>query len=63
MKKASAVVAVSVVFGSLAATLIALKVRPVLGFLGAWFFLILAPHGLHCPTGDRTSDDRHYLLK
>ena len=32
-----------VVIPVLAATLIALKVRPVLGFLGAWFFLILAP--------------------
>jgi tetratricopeptide (TPR) repeat protein len=45
----------------LLATLWALWRRPGLGFLGAWFFLILAPTSSILPIEDLTFDHRMYL--
>lgn len=50
-----------VVGGLLLATLWALRVRPELGFWGAWFFLILAPSSSLIPIADRMVEHRMYL--
>jgi tetratricopeptide (TPR) repeat protein len=48
--------------GLLGATLWALRSRPCLGFLGAWFFLILAPTSSFLPSvGEVAADRRMYL--
>jgi len=43
------------------ATLWALRHRPVLGFVGAWFFLILAPSSSVIPIADLAAEHRMYL--
>jgi len=43
------------------ATLAALKARPALGFLGAWFFLILAPSSLVPVATQTMAEHRMYL--
>jgi tetratricopeptide (TPR) repeat protein len=51
-----------VVVGALAvATLVALVRRPAWGFLGAWFFLILAPTSSILPLRDLAFEHRMYL--
>ena len=45
----------------LAATIWALRHRPRLGFLGAWFFLILAPSSSIVPVDDIRMEHRIYL--
>jgi len=50
-----------VVAGLLAATVWAWKRRPAMGFLGAWFFLILAPTSSFVPVADVTVEHRMYL--
>jgi len=51
-----------VVVGLLGATVWALRRRPWLGFLGAWFFLILAPTSSFLPTiGEVAAERRMYL--
>jgi tetratricopeptide (TPR) repeat protein len=46
----------------LAGTLVALRRRPVLGFIGAWFFLILAPSSSLVPLASQTvAEHRMYL--
>ena len=50
-----------VVFGLLAATAWALWKRPALGFVGAWFFLILAPTSSIIPIRDTIFEHRMYL--
>jgi len=47
--------------GLIAATLWALARRPALGFLGAWFFLILAPTSSVMPIADLAVEHRMYL--
>ena len=47
--------------GLLAATLWALARRPIWGFIGAWFFLILAPTSSFMPIADRAFEHRMYL--
>ena len=49
------------VLGLLAATVWALRVKPVLGFLGAWFFLILAPTSVLPATLQIIVEHRMYL--
>ena len=50
------------VVGLLGATLWAFRSRPSLGFLGAWFFLILAPTSSFLPNvGEVAADRRMYL--
>lgn len=50
------------VFALLAATIWALRRRPTLGFLGAWFFLILAPSSSVVPLVTQTmAEHRMYL--
>ena len=50
------------VVGLLGATLWAFRSRPCLGFLGAWFFLILAPTSSFLPSvGEVAADRRMYL--
>ncbi len=44
-----------------AATLVALRRRPVIGFLGAWFFVILAPTSLVPSTVQMIVEHRMYL--
>ena len=50
-----------VVCGLAAATVYALKIRPRLGFLGVWFFLILAPTSSVLPVADIAFEHRMYL--
>lgn len=51
-----------VVLGLLAATIVALRHRPVAGFFGAWFFLILAPSSSVVPIAtERMAEHRMYL--
>jgi protein O-mannosyl-transferase len=50
-----------VVGALLAATVAALLLRPVWGFLGAWFFLILAPSSSFYPIADKAAEHRMYL--
>jgi len=46
----------------LAATLVALRRKPALGFLGAWFFVILAPSSSVIPLASQTmAEHRMYL--
>ncbi len=50
------------IVGLLGATLWALRNRPSMGFLGAWFFLILAPTSSFLPNvGEVAADRRMYL--
>jgi len=42
-------------------TLVALKYKPVLGFVGAWFFVILAPTSSFVPVADPIFEHRMYL--
>jgi tetratricopeptide (TPR) repeat protein len=50
------------VIALLTATFLALRRRPVLGFLGAWFFLILAPTSSVVPVATQTiAEHRMYL--
>jgi tetratricopeptide (TPR) repeat protein len=50
------------VFALLGATLVALRRRPALGFLGAWFFAILAPSSSILPLATQTvAEHRMYL--
>jgi tetratricopeptide (TPR) repeat protein len=51
----------AVVLALLAGTLWALRRRPPLGFLGAWFFLILAPTSSIFPIADVAFEHRMYL--
>jgi tetratricopeptide (TPR) repeat protein len=52
----------AVVVGALlAATAAALALRPAWGFLGAWFFLILAPTSSFMPIADAAVERRMYL--
>src|SRR6266542_3888037 len=51
----------AVVVALLAGTLWALRRRPPLGFLGAWFFLILAPTSSILPIADVAFEHRMYL--
>jgi tetratricopeptide (TPR) repeat protein len=58
----NALVPGAVVLGLLAATVWALRHRPALGFLGAWFFLILAPTSSVLPNvGEVAAERRMYL--
>jgi tetratricopeptide (TPR) repeat protein len=50
-----------VVVGLFALTLWALVKRPTLGFLGAWFYLILAPTSSFVPIRDAAFEQRMYL--
>ena len=45
----------------LAATILALALRPMWGFAGAWFFLILAPTSSFLPIKDLAFEHRMYL--
>ena len=49
------------VLALLAATVAAMRLRPVLGFIGAWFFLILAPTSTFVPIADPIFEHRMYL--
>ncbi len=50
------------ILGALIATGVALKRRPVWGFLGAWFFVILAPTSSVIPVASQTiAEHRMYL--
>lgn len=52
----------SIVVGLLAATLVALRRKPALGFLGTWFFVILAPSSSFVPLTTQTiAEHRMYL--
>lgn len=51
----------AVLVGLLAATIVALLRRPALGFVGAWFFLILAPTSSFIPVKDACVEHRMYL--
>ena len=53
--------AAAVIAALLAGTLRALRRAPALGFLGAWFFLILAPTSSFMPIGDAAFEHRTYL--
>ncbi len=50
-----------VLLGLLAATVYLLVRRPMLGFLGAWFFVILAPTSSVVPVADAMVEHRMYL--
>ncbi|MDE3084870.1 MAG: tetratricopeptide repeat protein, partial [Verrucomicrobiota bacterium] len=50
-----------IVAGLLVATVVALKRRPALGFLGAWFFVVLAPSSLAPGTTQMIVEHRMYL--
>jgi len=50
------------VLGMLIGTIFALRYKPWLGFLGAWFFLILAPSSSFVPiSGEAAAEQRMYL--
>jgi tetratricopeptide (TPR) repeat protein len=49
------------IVGLLGATVLALKWRPALGFLGVWFFVILAPTSSFIPIQDAAFEHRMYL--
>ncbi len=49
------------VLALLAATLVAFRYRPALGFCGAWFFLILGPTSSFLPLNDPIFEHRMYL--
>ena len=51
----------AVVGALVAATAAALALRPAWGFLGAWFFLILAPTSSFMPIADAAAEHRMYL--
>jgi hypothetical protein len=52
----------AVVIASLGGTLWALSRKPLLGFLGAWFFIVLAPSSSFIPVNTQTiADHRMYL--
>ena len=52
----------AVVLALLAATIVLLKKRPAAGFIGAWFFLILAPSSSVIPVATQTlAEHRMYL--
>jgi tetratricopeptide (TPR) repeat protein len=53
--------AAAVIAAMLGATLWALSRRPAFGFLGAWFFLILAPTSTFVPIADAAAERRMYL--
>ena len=50
-----------VLAGLFLATIVAFRYRPGLGFLGAWFFLILAPTSSVVPVADTIVEHRMYL--
>ena len=54
--------AASVIAALLAATLWALRRAPALGFLGAWFFLILAPTSSFVPIVTEVAAERRMYL-
>src|SRR5205085_3611363 len=61
-RTAAAIIPFAVIIISLmAATLWALARRPAVGFLGAWFFLILAPTSSVMPIADLAFEHRMYL--
>jgi Tfp pilus assembly protein PilF/4-amino-4-deoxy-L-arabinose transferase-like glycosyltransferase len=61
-RTASAIVPPAIVIGALlVVTLWSLRYRPWLGFLGAWFFLILAPTSSFIPIRDLAFEHRMYL--
>jgi tetratricopeptide (TPR) repeat protein len=61
-RTASAIIPFAAIIISLiAATLWALARRPAVGFLGAWFFLILAPTSSVMPIADLAFEHRMYL--
>jgi tetratricopeptide (TPR) repeat protein len=61
-KSAAAILPGAVVVGALfAATAAALALRPAWGFLGAWFFLTLAPSSSFYPIADAAAERRMYL--
>jgi protein O-mannosyl-transferase len=61
-RTASAIIPFAAIIISLiAATLWALVRRPAVGFLGAWFFLILAPTSSLMPIADLAFEHRMYL--
>ena len=51
----------SVIVGLLALTIWAIRKRPAWGFLGAWFFVILAPTSSFVPIRDAAFEHRMYL--
>jgi Flp pilus assembly protein TadD len=51
----------AIILGLIAATVWALVRRPAVGFLGAWFFLILAPTSSVMPIADLAFEHRMYL--
>ena len=57
----AALPALIVVGGLLGATVWALRRHPALGFLGVWFFLILAPTSSFIPLADPIFEHRMYL--
>ncbi|HTS16689.1 MAG TPA: tetratricopeptide repeat protein [Verrucomicrobiae bacterium] len=58
----SALVPGAIVVGLLGATVCAFRRRPELGFLGAWFFLVLAPTSSFLPSfGEVAAERRMYL--
>ncbi len=50
-----------IIVGLMVATAWALKFSPAMGFLGAWFFLILAPTSSVMPLNDVAAEHRMYL--
>ena len=50
-----------IIIGLMVATAWALKSAPAIGFLGAWFFLILAPTSSVMPLNDLAAEHRMYL--
>lgn len=52
----------AVVLGLVAATVITLRSRPMFGFLGAWFFLILAPTSSFIPLAGEVGAERRVYL-
>ena len=49
------------IVGAIAITVWALKNKPALGFLGAWFFLVLAPSSSIMPINDLAFEHRMYV--
>ena len=59
---ASAIPQVAIVLALVALTLWALRRRPALGFLGAWFFLILAPTSSFLPLPTEIAAERRMYM-
>jgi len=51
----------AVLLALLAATVVAIRLRPEIGFLGAWFFVILGPSSSFMPIKDLAFEHRMYL--